>query len=88
MSPARVSTKNKLSKFKEVKKEWAETHTSPLTANKVQNLMQSSPKLMSPPTNDSPVNYLNLTEMTEPSSPLLGPDQRRKFEPKVSVFAA
>ena len=51
MSPARVSTKNKMSKFKEVKKEWSETHNSPLTTEKAMQLMQTPPKLQSPPEN-------------------------------------
>jgi hypothetical protein len=85
MSPVRVSTKNKLSKFTEAKKLQTDSHSSP-TAKAV-GKMTTPTKLFTPPAdNPSPVDFSKFPEMTVPSSPV--PGQRRKFEPRVSIFAS
>jgi hypothetical protein len=88
MSPVRVSTKNKLSKFTESKKFQTDSHSSP-TAKAI-GLISTPTKLFTPPSTDnpSPVDFSKFPEMTVPSSPLSVPGQRRKFEQKVSVFAS
>ncbi len=88
MSPVRISTKNKLSKFTESKKFYTDSHSSPTP--KAVGQISTPTKLFTPPTTDypSPVDFSKFPEMTVPSSPSIAPGQGKKFEQKVSVFAA